>query len=116
MVTSRSTLSGRRPSVTAPMIKLGDREVTRIGLGTNRLEHTPDNVAFIRAAVAAGIDHIDSAYLYTGGDSETTIGEALAPDADGVLVATKGGFAPGTGKPEALRELIEESLRRLQTR
>jgi aryl-alcohol dehydrogenase-like predicted oxidoreductase len=97
------------------MIRLGDREVTRIGLGTNRLERTPANVEFIVAAVEAGIDHIDSAYLYTDGDSETTIGEALGPDPDGVVVATKGGFQPGTGKPEVLRGLIEESLRRLGT-
>jgi aryl-alcohol dehydrogenase-like predicted oxidoreductase len=32
-----------------------------------------------------------------------------------VVVATKGGFAPGTGSPEALRAQIEESLRRLRT-
>ncbi len=99
--------------MSARTIRLGGREVTRIGLGTNKLEHTPENVAFIRAAVGAGIDHIDTAYLYTGGDSETTIGEALGPEPDGVVVATKGGFVPGTGKPEILRELIEESLRRL---
>ena len=102
--------------MSARTIRLGNREVTRIGLGTNRLEHTPANVEFIVAAVEAGIDHIDSAYLYTNGDSETTIGEALGPDPDGVAVATKGGFAPGTGKPEILRALIEESLRRLRTR
>jgi aryl-alcohol dehydrogenase-like predicted oxidoreductase len=100
--------------MTARTIRLGEREVRRIGLGTNKLEHTAANVEFIRTAVAAGIDHIDSAYLYTSGDSETTIGEALAPQPDGVVVATKGGFVPGTGKPELLRELIEESLRRLR--
>ena len=100
--------------MTARTIRLGEREVTRIGLGTNMLAHTPENVAFIRAAVGAGIDHVDTAYLYTGGDSETTIGEALAPAPESVLVATKGGFAPGTGKPDVLRGLIEESLRRLQ--
>jgi aryl-alcohol dehydrogenase-like predicted oxidoreductase len=100
--------------VSARTIKLGEREVTRMGLGTNQLEHTPENVTFIREVVDAGVDHIDSAYLYTGGDSETTIGEALASEPDGVLVATKGGFAPGTGKPDVLRGLIEESLRRLQ--
>jgi aryl-alcohol dehydrogenase-like predicted oxidoreductase len=31
-------------------------------------------------------------------------------------VATKGGFRPGTGRPEALRDQIEESLRRLRTK
>jgi len=42
----------------------------RIGLGTNRLTNTPEHVTFIREAVAAGIRHIDTAHLYTGGDSE----------------------------------------------
>ena len=34
---------------------------------------------------------------------------------EGAVVATKGGFAPGTGSPEALSAQIEESLRRLRT-
>ena len=51
-------------------------ELPRIGLGTNRLTNTPEHVALIREAVAAGIRHIDTAHLYTGGDSETAIGAA----------------------------------------
>ncbi len=85
-----------------------------IGLGTNRLAHTPENVAFVRDAVAAGLRHLDTAFLYAGGESEATIGEALSPVPDGVVVATKGGFGPGEGRPEALREQLEESLRRLR--
>ena len=34
-------------------LTLGDTPLTRIGLGTNRLENTPQNVAFVRDAVAA---------------------------------------------------------------
>ena len=34
-------------------MKLGDLDVARIGLGTNRLARTRDNIAFIKAAVAA---------------------------------------------------------------
>ena len=30
-------------------------------------------------------------------------------------MATKGGYAPGTGRPEVLRTQIDESLRRLRT-
>ncbi|HEX6390866.1 MAG TPA: aldo/keto reductase, partial [Solirubrobacteraceae bacterium] len=64
--------------------------VPRIGLGTNRLTTAPEHVAFIRDAVAAGVGMIDTAHLYTGGESETAIG-AAGVDA---FVATKGGFRP----------------------
>jgi len=97
------------------MLRLGDVEVGRIGLGTNRLKNTPENVAFIRDAVEAGVSHIDTAYLYTRGESEETIGAALNPIPEGVIVATKGGYKRGEGRPEVLRSQIEESLRRLRT-
>jgi len=93
-------------------LRLGDVEVGRIGLGTNRLKNTPENVAFIRDAVEAGVSHIDTAHLYTRGESEETIGAALNPIPDGVIVATKGGYKRGEGRPEVLRSQIEESLRR----
>ena len=94
---------------------LGDTELARIGLGTNRLRKTPENVEFVGRAVAAGIGMVDTAHSYTDGESEATIGEALSPRPDGVVVATKGGFAPGTGSAEALSAQIDESLRRLRT-
>src|ERR687883_1780087 len=94
---------------------LGDVELTRIGLGTNRLRRTPENVAFIREAVAAGVDFVDTAHSYTGGESEATIGAALSPVPEGVVVATKGGYARGEGRPGVLRAQIEDSLRRLRT-
>src|SRR6478672_684049 len=96
-------------------LMLGDAEVVRLGLGTNRLRKTPENVEFVRQAAAAGIGLVDTAHTYTDGESEATIGEALSPPPDGVVVATKGGFAPGTGSPEALSAQIDESLRRLRT-
>ena len=96
-------------------LRVGNVEIGRIGLGTNRLTNTPKNVEFIRDAVAAGVSHIDTAYLYTRGESEETIGAALSPIPDGVVVATKGGYNPGEGRPAVLRSQIEESLRRLRT-
>jgi pyridoxine 4-dehydrogenase len=99
----------------ARTLTLGDTEVARIGLGTNRLTETRDNVTFIREAVAAGVGLVDTAHLYTGGQSEATIGAALSPPRQGGVVATKGGFRPGEGRPEVLRRQIEESLRRLRT-
>jgi aryl-alcohol dehydrogenase-like predicted oxidoreductase len=95
----------------ARTLTLGDTEIARIGLGTNRLRHTPENVEFVRQAVAAGIGLIDTAHTYTDGESEATIGAASTR----AVVATKGGFAPGSGSPDALSAQIEESLRRLRT-
>jgi pyridoxine 4-dehydrogenase len=108
---STSTVS---PAVAAKL-RLGDIEVTRIGLGTNRLTNTPENAAFVKEAVAAGVNLIDTAHTYTGGESEQTIGAALSRFLDDLVVATKGGYAPGHGRPEILRAQIEESLRRLRT-
>jgi pyridoxine 4-dehydrogenase len=98
-------------------LKLGDVEIARIGLGTNRLANTPANVAFIKQAAAAGVGMIDTAHSYTGGESEATIGgAALAPNSDSCVVATKGGAGgPGRGRPENVKAEIEESLRRLRT-
>jgi pyridoxine 4-dehydrogenase len=94
-------------------LTLGDTEVGRIGLGTNRLRNTRENVAFVKEAVAAGLSFIDTAHTYTGGESEETIGAALSPIPDDCVVATKGGWS--SGRPEVLRSEIEESLRRLRT-
>lgn len=95
---------------------LGDVEVGRIGLGTNRLRNTDENVAFIRAAVDAGVQMIDTAHLYTGGESEKTIGRALGATRADVVVATKGGYGDrGRGRPEILRQEIEQSLASLRT-
>jgi hypothetical protein len=99
----------------ARTLRLADMEIARIGLGTNRLRRTPQNVELVRQAVAAGIGMLDTAHSYTDGQSEATIGEALSPRPDGMVVATKGGFAAGTGSREALSAQIEESLRRLRT-
>lgn len=98
-----------------PTTPLGRVEVSRIGLGTNRLRDTEQNVAFVRAAVDAGVQMIDTAHLYTGGDSERTIGRALASARSSVVVATKGGYgSAGRGRPEVLRQEIEQSLASLR--
>jgi aryl-alcohol dehydrogenase-like predicted oxidoreductase len=91
-------------------VKLGSADINRIGLGTNRLTDTPDNRELLAGAVASGINFIDTAHLYTRGESEATIGAA---EFGGAIVATKGGYYDG--QPSALDEEFEESRRRLQT-
>jgi len=91
--------------------RLAGVDVPRIGLGTNRLR--TEHVGFIRDAVAAGIRHIDTAHLYTGGESERAVGEALEGVGEEVLVATKGGYRGA--RPEVLHAEIEQSLRSLRT-
>ncbi len=94
-------------------IAIGDLTVTRVGLGTNRLTDSEANRSFLHAAIDAGLDFIDTAYLYTDGDSERTIGATWSPAPEGVTIATKGGYR--SNEPDTLRAEIEESLRRLRT-
>jgi pyridoxine 4-dehydrogenase len=96
--------------------RLAGVDVPRIGLGTNRLTTAARHVSFVREAVAAGVRHIDTAHLYTRGESERAIAEALRGSREDVLVATKGGYGgAGQGRPEVLRAQIEQSLRSLRT-
>ena len=95
--------------------RLAGVDVPRVGLGTNRLTDSEASIAFLRAAVAAGLRHIDTAHLYTGGASERAVGAALDGLTENVLVATKGGYRPGEGRPDVLRAQIEQSLRALRT-
>jgi pyridoxine 4-dehydrogenase len=96
-------------------VTIGGHEVNRIGLGTNRLTDTAEHRGFLKAAVDAGVGLIDTAHVYAGGESERTIGAALAPFPDDLVVATKGGYRPGTGRPERLRAQVDESFERLRT-
>ena len=73
-------------------------DVPRIGLGTNRLRNTPEQIAFIRDAVDAGVAMIDTAHLYTGGESEAAIGAAFGGSTP-IFIATKGGYGSARARP-----------------
>jgi pyridoxine 4-dehydrogenase len=98
----------------------GDLEVRRLGFGAMHL--TPDSVAVARRAVELGVTLIDTAYLYGGGANEELLAEALHPYPEGLLITTKVGVAktgPGgkwqlDGRPEVLRDQVEQALRRLR--
>ena len=76
----------------------------------------------LRRAVELGVNFIDTADSYGPEVSERLIGEALAPYAKGVVIATKAGLTrqgPNkwlpVGRPEYLAQQVEMSLRRLKT-
>jgi pyridoxine 4-dehydrogenase len=95
----------------------GDLTVKRIGLGTNRIRNDNHSADALKNAVAAGINFIDSASAYTGGESETQIGKTLAPYS-GIIVATKGGMVAPDFHIDAsvatLKKSLETSLERLK--
>lgn len=112
-VITMTTLTSDLERTAPTRLTLGDVEVARIGLGTNRLTMTPDHVALVKEAVAAGVNLIDTAHTYARGQSEDTIGTALSGIPNGSVVETKGGW--DGARPEVLRAELEESLRRLRT-
>jgi aryl-alcohol dehydrogenase-like predicted oxidoreductase len=99
--------------MTSQTVALGGRELRRVGLGTNRLTDTPENRDFLDGAVGAGVQMIDTAHLYTSGQSETTLGAALAPFGEDLCVATKGGYS--SGDPETISSELDQSFERLRT-
>ncbi|MFZ1161198.1 aldo/keto reductase [Mycobacterium sp.] len=101
-------------------------EVSAIGLGCMGMSRgfgpsgaKADMITVIRDAVERGVTFFDTAEAY--GDNEELVGEALAPLAGQVVIATKFGFAFGadgniTGlnsRPEHINEVADNSLRRL---
>ena len=101
-------------------------EVSAIGLGCMGMSRgfgpsgsRDEMIAVIRAAVDRGVSFFDTAEAY--GDNEELVGEALAPFAGEVVIATKFGFAFGAdgninglnSRPEHIKEVADNSLRRL---
>src|SRR5579862_466299 len=48
-----------------------------------------DSIRIIHRALDAGINFVDTADVYSGGESERTVGKALAGRRDDVVLATK---------------------------
>lgn len=106
---------------------LGGLQVSEIGAGCmtfagNYNAPVPKDVALktIRTAFEHGVTFFDTAEVYGPYLSEEFVGEAVAPFRDKVQIATKFGFAiDGTialnSRPEHIRKVVEESLKRLRT-
>ena len=80
-----------------------------------------DSIAIINAALDAGINFIDTADVYSAGESEEIVGKAIAGRRDEVVLATKvhGRMGRGLNRSGNSRRWIvqacEDSLRRLGT-
>ena len=108
----------------------GDVPIHRLGYGTMRLvgegawgepAYAGEAKRVLRRAVELGVTLIDTADAYGPEIAERLIGEALAPYAAGVVIATKGGITrQGPAKTEYvgragyLIQCVEMSLRRLK--
>ncbi len=81
-------------------------------------------VSLIRAAFERGITFFDTAEIYGPFTDEEFVGEALSPYREHVVIATKFGFdlaaevvgSPGlNSRPEHIKKVAEDSLKRLKT-
>ena len=95
-------------------------------MGMSQSYGVPDDaesIATVHRALELGCDFFDTAEVYGPWTNEELLGRALVGRRDGVVVATKFGWdldAQGnrlglTSRPERIREVIDQSLRRLGT-
>lgn len=107
--------------------KLGNLEVSAIGLGCMGMSHgfgpaadRKEMIALIRRAVELGVTMFDTAECYGPYLNEELVGEALAPFRGEVKIATKFGIQVVDGKqlqdsrPEVIRQSVEGSLKQLK--
>src|SRR5687767_14555076 len=107
--------------------KLGGLEVSELGFGAMSISGNygppadkAQGIEVIRAAYERGVTFFDTAEVYGPYVNEELVGEALAAVRDKVAIATKFGFKiDGTNgldsRPERIRRVVEESLKRLKT-
>lgn len=104
-------------------------EVSSLGLGCMGLSFgygqaidKNEAIKLIRRAYELGITFFDTAEVYGPYVNEEVVGEAIHPFRNEVVVATKFGFNIQNGqmsglnsKPEHIKKVVEESLKRLKT-
>ena len=101
-------------------------EVSAYCLGTMMFgaAGNPDHdicLQIIRTALDRGINFVDTADMYSDGESEQITGKALKGRRDDVVLATKVHFPMGEGRNRGgnsrrwILRAVEDSLRRLQT-
>lgn len=113
-----------------PKRKLGTQglEVSALGLGCMGMSQSygladeTESIATIHRALELGVTFFDTAEVYGPFHNEELLGRALKGRRDQVIIATKFGFKIENGKsvgldsrPAHIREVVEASLRRLDT-
>lgn len=112
------TPSVRAASSNAPMVRatptLGRTgiPIADISFGSSRLRTGQEHL--VEHALARGINYFDTADSYTGGESETVIGNVLKNRRDDVYIVSKTKVWANDSVADIMRAL-EGSLRRLQT-
>lgn len=117
ILTKKRTLGSKKNPLEVSAIQLGC-----MGMHTGRGIH-PDHksmVKLIRDAADRGCDFFDTAEVYGPYVNEELVGEALAPIRNQVVISTKFGFDIGgtnvfNSRPEHIRQVVEQSLKRLKT-
>ncbi len=108
---------------------LGNRTVNRIGYGAMQLagpgvfgppKDRDAALAVLRAAVASGVNHIDTSDFYGPHVTNRLIREALHPYPDDLVIVTKIGARRGDDaswipafSPDELRQAVHDNLRNL---
>lgn len=81
-----------------PLLSLDGTPASRLAFGTMQFGGNADaqaSRAMFDAALEAGITHFDTAHVYTGGASETLLGQMAATQRDRLIIATKAGYTGG---------------------
>src|SRR5579885_1778843 len=86
--------------------------ISDISFGGSRLVSGQEDL--VLHAYDRGINYFDTAETYTGGESETTIGNALRGKRDKVFLTSKV-ISSADDRRQTMMRALEGSLRRLQT-
>lgn len=87
-------------------------KISDISFGSSRLRSGQENI--VRHAMDRGINYLDSAHSYQGGQSETVIGNAIKGKRDQVYLVSKA-HTNARWTTEQIMKHLEESLKRLKT-
>ncbi|MBO9399907.1 aldo/keto reductase [Shimia sp. R9_3] len=102
--------------MTQPLTSPNGTPISRFAFGTMQFGEgasATDSAEMYEACRAAGINHFDTAHVYTSGKSEEILGALIKDHRDDLVIATKAGYTGGAGAAN-LAAQFELSRQRLQ--